>query len=332
MNPPRSHFLLVLSLLVLGTVIAAAQQPPRINVLESYRRQDPTGRGTFHRFGLLRELDNTASLSAAAGEREPSEAEKAGWYQSMGDILSMQFRANSMLFASDNIFNTEEDEISDTQFAQFVGVSIDATFNDTWSLTNSFDQAWFWHGKGANSANDFFTSTFRQALNYTKFLFNNKASLTIPLSWQFSRLYNRSTGNRTLDTYTYGAAAEFSWFLKPWLIPTFSYQYSYLDSGSPTGFVADKHKHDFNLGLTFIPFEGKRFFIVPSVQYSHEDFTDAGGRRDNAWTPTLTVSWQPLEFLAVDAVGSYTDSDSTLAGSNFDALTGTLFVRLFYNW
>lgn len=316
--------------MVLGTAMASAQVAPRVNVIESYRRQDPTGLGSFHRSGLFRELGN--SLSAAAGEREPTEAEKKGWYQSFGDVLSMQFRANTMFFASDNIFNTEEDEISDTQLAQFVGVSIDAQFNEHWKLANSFDQAWFWHGKGANSANDFFTSTVRQQLNYERLLFNDKVSMTIPLSWQFSRLYNRSTGNRTLDTFSYGAATEFSWFLKSWMIPTFAYQYSYQDSGSPAGPVADKHKHDFNLGLTLIPFEGKRFYIIPSVQYSHEDFIDAGGRRDNAWTPTLTVSWQPLDFLAVDAVGSYTDSDSTLAGSNFDALTGTVFLRLFYNW
>lgn len=316
--------------MVLGTAMASAQVAPRVNVIESYRRQDPTGLGSFHRSGLFRELGN--SLSAAAGEREPTEAEKKGWYQSFGDVLSMQFRANTMFFASDNIFNTEEDEISDTQLAQFVGVSIDAQFNEHWKLANSFDQAWFWHGKGANSANDFFTSTVRQQLNYERLLFNDKVSMTIPLSWQFSRLYNRSTGNRTLDTFSYGAATEFSWFLKSWMIPTFAYQYSYQDSGSPAGPVADKHKHDFNLGLTLIPFEGKKFYIIPSVQYSHEDFIDAGGRRDNAWTPTLTVSWQPLDFLAVDAVGSYTDSDSTLAGSNFDALTGTVFLRLFYNW
>ncbi len=329
----RCQLFLIFALVFgLGTTMASAQLAPRVNIIESYRRQDPTGLGSFHRFGLFRELGNSNSLAAAAGEAGPSEAEKRGWYQSFGEVFSMQFRANTMFFASDNIFNTEEDEITDTQLAEFVGVSIDAQFNDNWKLTNSFDQAWFWHGKGAHSANDFFTSTFRQALSYERLLFNDKVSLTVPLSWQFSRLFNRSTGNRTLDSYTYGLATEFSWFLKSWMIPTFSYQYSYIDSGSPAGFVADKNKHDFNLGLTFIPFEGKRFFIIPSVQYSHEEFIDAGGRRDNAWTPTLTVSWQPLDYLAVDAVGSYTDSDSTIAGSNFDALTGTVFVRLFYNW
>lgn len=326
-----SRFLLLsIAVLTLGAGLVHAQVPPRNALIESYRRQDPTGRGSFHRFGLFRELEN--SLAAEAGlATEPTQEEKAGWKQSLGEILSMQFRANSMFFASDNIFNTEEDEITDTQFAQFVGVSLDAQFNDHWKLANSFDQAWFIHGKGANSANDFITSTFRQALSYERLLFNDKVSMTVPLSWQFSRLFNRSTGDRTLDTYTYGLATEFSWFLKSWLIPTFSYQYSYQDSGSPQGPVPDKHKHDFNLGFTFIPFEGKKFFIIPSVQYTHEQFVGLV-RRDNAWTPTLTLSWQPLDFLAVDAVGSYTDSDSTLQGSNFDALTGTVFVRLFYNW
>lgn len=329
----RKYCLLLLSLTSLGTTVASAQVPPRLSLIESYRRQDSTGQGSFHRNGLFRELENSNSLAAQAGlDAEPTQAEKAGWTQSLGEVLSMQFRANSMFFASDNIFNTEEDEITDTQFAQFVGVSLDAQFNERWKLANSFDQAWFLHGKAQNSANDFITSTFRQALSYERLLLNDKVSMTIPLSWQFSRLFNRSTGDRTLDSWTYGVATEFSWFLKSWFIPTFSYQYSYIDSGSPQGFVGDKHKHDFNLGLTFIPFEGKRFFVIPSVQYAHEQFIDAAGRRDNAWTPTLTVSWQPLDFLAVDAVGSYTDSDSTLAGSNFDALTSTLFVRLFYNW
>lgn len=322
--------LLVLAVTVLGTSLASAQVPPRLSLIESYRRQDATGQGSFHRRGLFREMEN--SLAAQAGlTPAPSEVEKPAWRQSLGEILSVQFRANSMLFSSDNIFNTEEDEQTDTQFAQFVGVSLDAQFNDHWKLTNSYDHAWFIHGKAENSANDFITSTFRQALNYERLLFNDKVSLTVPLSWQFSRLFNRSTGARTLDTYTYGLATEFSWFLKSWLIPTFSYQYSYNDSGSPLGPVPDKHKHDFNLGFTFIPFEGKKFFMIPSVQYSNEQFIGTV-RRDNAWTPTLTMSWQPLDFLAVDAVGSYTDSDSTLTGSNFDALTGTLFVRLFFNW
>lgn len=322
--------LLLLAATVLGTEFASAQAPPRLSVIESYRRQDATGQGSFHRRGLFRELDN--SLSAAAGlNNEPSPTDQSRWTQSLGEVLSMQFRANSMLFSSDNIFNTEEDEQTDTQFAQFLGVSLDAQFNEHWKLTNSYDHAWFIHGKAENSANDFITSTFRQALSYERFLFNDKVNLTVPLSWQFSRLFNRSTGARTLDTYTYGLATEFSWFLKSWLIPTLSYQYSYNDSGSPLGPVPDKHKHDFNLGMTFIPLEGKKLFIIPSVQYSHEQFFGTV-RRDNAWTPTLTVSWQPLDYLAVDAVGSYTDSDSTLTGSNFDALTGTLFLRLFFNW
>lgn len=322
--------LLFLVLTVLGSSIASAQVPPRLSLIESYRRQDATGQGTFHRRGMLRETEHT--LAAQAGLTQgPSEVERAAWTQSIGEILSMQFRANSMLFASDNIFNTEEDEITDTQFAQFIGISLDAQFNEHWKLTNSYDHAWFIHGKAENSANDFITSTFRQALSYERLLFNDKVSLTVPLSWQFSRLFNRSTGNRTLDTYTYGLATEFSWFLKSWLIPTFSYQYSYNDSGSPVGAVPDKHKHDFNLGFLFIPFEGKKLFMIPSVQYSHEQFFGTV-RHDNAWTPTLTMSWQPLDYLAIDAVGSYTDSDSTLSGSNFDALTGTLFVRLFFNW
>lgn len=317
---------------IAGTELAQAQTPRRLSVLESYRRQDATGRGSFHRRGMFRELENSNTLAAESGVlAQPSSGEQFNWTQTFGEIFSMQFRANSMFFASDNIFNTEEDEETDTQFAQFLGASLNAQFNDHWKMENTFDQAWFLHGKAEHSANDFITSTFRQALSYERLLFNDKVSLTVPLSWQFSRLFNRSTGNRTLDTWIYGVATEFSWFLKPWLIPTFSYQYSYNDSNSPQGFVADKHKHDFNLGLTFIPFEGKQFFIIPSVQYTHEQFIGVT-RRDNAWTPTLTVSWQPLDFLAVDAVGSYTDSDSSLQGSNFDALTHTVFLRLFFDW
>lgn len=330
MQRPVLSRLLCLSLLV--APLAGAADPPRLSLIESYRRQDPTGRGSFHRFGLFRELDNSQSLAAEAGlEPEPTEQEKAGWAQSLSKMLSMQFRAHSMLFASDNIFNTEQDAQSDSQFAQFVGVSLDAQLSEHWKLGNSFDQAWFLHGKSENSGSDFVTSTFRQALSYDRYLFNNKVGLTVPLSWQFSRLSNRSTGNRTLDTWSYGAATEFSWFLSEKVIPTFSYQYSFQDSGSPQGPVSDKHKHDLNLGLTLIPIPDVRFYVIPSVQYSHEHFSQAE-RRDNAWTPTLTLSWQPLGFLAVDAVASHTDSQSTLRNSSFDALTGTLFVRLFYNW
>ena len=103
-------------MLTFGEGLVHAQAPPRTALIESYRRQDPTGRGSFHRFGMFRELEN--SLAAEAGlATEPTQEEKAGWKQSLGEILSMQFRANSMFFASDNIFNTEEDEITDTQLA-----------------------------------------------------------------------------------------------------------------------------------------------------------------------------------------------------------------------
>lgn len=312
--------------------LVSAQQPPRANLIESYRRQDPTGRGSFHRFGLFRELENSNSLAAQAGLTDEQAEEKSEWFQDLGGILSAQARANSMFFASDNIFNTENNEERDIQFAQFAGVSLDAQFTEKWKLATSYDHAWFWHGKGQNAANDFITSTARQALSYERFLFNNKAALTVPLSWQFSRLFNRGSGDRTLDTWSYGAALEFSWFYKSWMIPTLSYQYSYQDSGSPQGPVPDKHKHDINLGVTFIPIEGTKFFIIPSVQYTHEQFFGVQRRRDNAWTPTLTASWQPLDFLAFDAVGSYTDSDSTLRGASFKALTGTLFARIFFNW
>jgi len=71
--------------------------------------------------------------------------------------------------------------------------------------------------------------------------------------------------------------------------------------------------------------------VIPSVQYSHEDFRE-GGRKDDAWTPTLTLSWSPLKFLAFDAVASYTDSSSNIKGSSFDAVTTTVFARLFLNW
>ncbi|CAN5679072.1 hypothetical protein BH11VER1_BH11VER1_16340 [soil metagenome] len=308
---------------------SASQQ--RGAIIESYRRQDWTGRGSFHRIGMLESQEQSIGLASDAnllnqGTEATTEviAETA-----ISKMLTLQVNTKSMFFGSDNIFNTENFAQSDGQYAQFVGVALDAQFNENWKLSTTFDQAWFYHFKDEHAAADFRTSTVRQALSYDRFILNNKASISIPLNWQYSDLYNRQTGNRILSTWQFGTGVDFAWFAKSWIIPTFGYAYSYQDATGPIN-PADKHKHDFNLGMTFIPIKDKRFFIIPSVQYSRENFSDS--RQDNAWTPTLTASVQPLKWLAVDLVSSYTDSSSNALGSSFNAFTNTAFIRLFWNW
>ncbi len=50
------YLLLSIAVLTLAAGLVHAQVPPRNALIESYRRQDPTGRGSFHRFGMFREL------------------------------------------------------------------------------------------------------------------------------------------------------------------------------------------------------------------------------------------------------------------------------------
>lgn len=308
---------------------AANASVPRRALIESYRRQDWTGRGTFHRLGMLEEQQSSLGLAEDAGLLNAAVAGAADESQAvaLSDMLTLQVNVRSMFFGSDNIFNVETGRERGGQFAQFAGLQLDVQFDEHWKLTTSYDHAWFWHLKHEHAGQDFITSTTRQALSYDRFIFNNKASISIPLSWQYSALFNRASGDHLLDTWQYGTGLEFSWFAKPWLIPTFSYLYFW--QASDLGGPVDKHKHDFNLGLTFIPFKDKKFFVIPSVQYSHEDFARIG-RADDAWTPTLTASWQPLKWLAVDLVGSYTDSRSDTPGASFKAMTGTAFIRLFW--
>lgn len=308
---------------------AAAQQ--KKSLIESYRRQDWTGRGSFHRIGMLEDQEQTIGLATDANllnQGTEATPEVTG-ETSLSKMLTLQVNAKSMFFGSNNIFNTETDPQTDGQYAQFVGVLLDAQFNEHWKLSTTFDQAWFFHFKKEHAIADFRTSTVRQTLSYDRFILNNKASISIPMSWQYSDLYNRKTGDRTLSTWQYGTGVDLAWFAKTWLIPTFGYAYSYQDASGPSN-PADKHKHDFNLGVTFIPIKDKKFFIIPSVQYARENFSD--GRHDNAWTPTLTASIQPLKWLAVDLVSSYTDSRSDAAGSSFDAFANTAFIRLFWDW
>lgn len=331
---------------IAGIFSAEAQSGLGVSAVESYRRQDWTGQGTYHRLGLIREqnralsgLEEEVSLSATGISStvdsyepkktldEPTKA--AGFLDVINQYVSLQGRANSMFFGSSNILNTENDPIQGGQFAQFLGASIDLEYNE-WKFATSYDYAWFRFYDRALAEGDFNTSTFRQALSYEKFFLNNKASYTFQPNWQYSSLVNRASGKQFFQQINYGLNNEFAFFPTPWMIPTFSYNFSYLDADVPLQ-VADKYKHDFNLGVTFIPIQDFRLFISPSVQFSTE--SNVGITRvDNSWTPTLAVTIQPLDFLAADFVGSYTDSQSSLEGSSFTALTGTILIRAFYRW
>ncbi|GAB4176999.1 MAG: hypothetical protein Fur0032_17090 [Terrimicrobiaceae bacterium] len=338
---------------------AAAQLTRQQSAIESYRRQDWTGKGTYHRLGLIREQDRaidslqqeeetlqedfrpaeeevsatgvTSSVRATEGKKAVlvEEPGQEGFLSVLGEYVSLQGRANSMFFGSTNILNTQSDPIQAGQFAQFVGASIDLEWKEL-KLATSYDYAWFRFYDPGLSDGDFNTSTIRQALSYEKLFFDNKMSYTIQPNWQYTSLLNRSSGDQFFQQWTYGLGNEFAFFPTPWLIPTFSYNFSYLDADVPLA-VADKFKHDFNLGVTFIPFKDFRLFISPSVQFSVE--SNVGIQRmDTSWTPTLAVTVQPLDWLAADFVGSYTDSDSTFDGASFTAITGTILVRAFFRW
>jgi hypothetical protein len=269
-------------------------------------------------------------VKATDGKKTLNEPEEVkGFLSTLNEYVSLQGRANSMFFGSTNILNTQTDPITAGQFAQFLGGSIDLNFHSL-KLATSYDYAWFRFYDRELSTGDFNTSTIRQALSYEWFFLNNKASYTIQPNWQYTSLTNRASGQQFFQQWSYGAGNEFAFFPTPWMIPTFSYNFSYLDADVPLA-IADKFKHDFNLGVTFIPIKDFRLFVSPSIQYSTE--SNVGIRRvDNSWTPTLAVTVQPLDFLAADFVGSYTDSRSTLDGANFTALTGTILVRAFFRW
>jgi hypothetical protein len=354
----RSTFLLALLGVALSAPLAVAQIPRQQSAIESYRRQDWTGKGTYHRFGLIREQDRaiqglnqeeetvredmapaeaevtasglTSTAKGTEGKKTltPTEESK-GFLSMLNEYVSVQGRANSMFFGSSNILNTQSDPIQAGQFAQFLGGSIDLTFHE-WKLATSYDYAWFRFYDPSLAGGDFNTSTIRQALSYERLFFNNKMSYTFQPNWQYTSLVNRASGKQFFQQWTYGVNNEFAFFPTSWMIPTFSYNFSYLDADVPLA-VADKFKNDFNLGVTFIPIKDFRLFISPSVQFSAE--SNVGVKRiDTSWTPTLAITIQPLDFLAADFVGSYTDSRSTLDGASFTALTGTILVRAFFRW
>lgn len=340
---------------VVPTGDALAQITRQQSAIESYRRQDWTGKGTYHRLGLIREQDRAVagldqeeermdgerdglvlsargvqSSVAADGKKTLAAAEDPpGFLDVLNDYVSLQARANTMFFGSSNILNTPTDPIRAGQFAQFLGGSADLTFRD-WKLATSFDYAWFRFYDAALANGDFNTSTIRQALSWERFFLNNRASYTFQPNWQYTSLLNRASGQQFFQQWGYGLNNEFAFFPFPWMIPTFSYNFSYLDADVPLA-VADKLKHDVNLGVTFIPIKDFGLFVSPSVQFSVESNVGIS-RVDTSWTPTLAVTIQPLEFLAADFVGSYTDSRSTLAGASFAALTGTVMVRAFFRW
>lgn len=296
--------------LVVASALGLAAQPFSSAELEAIGRQDLTGQGTFHRIGLMRLQEETVAFLGEIKER-----------------FSGRVRANTMLFASDNLFNTPDNEESGGQLAEFVGASAKFAFTGALKLNTSYDAAFFRHTDDENEESDFDTRTFRQQLNYELSFLDDKLSVDLPLSWQHSEVFAAGDSDALAKIWTYGAGVEVSWFPNSHVLPSFSYNYFLSDPKIGAG----KHKHDFNVGVTFVPLTGTKLFITPSVQYSVEDFKESD-REDTAWTPTLAVSWEPLKFFAIDAVGSYTDSDSSEEFARFDALTGTLFARLFWKW
>jgi hypothetical protein len=295
---------------LLASSLCLSAQPFSSAELEAIGRQDLTGQGTFHRIGLMRLQEDTVAFLGEVKER-----------------FSGQMRANTMLFASDNLFNTPDNEESGGQLAEFIGASARFAFTDALKLNTSYDAAFFRHTDDENEDSDFDTRTFRQQLSYERSFLDDKLSVDLPLSWQHSEVFAAGDSDALAKIWTYGTGVEISWFPNSYVLPSFSYDYFLSDPKVGAG----KHKHDFNLGVTFVPLPGTKLFITPSVQYSHEEFKKSD-RRDTAWTPTLAVSWEPLKFFAIDAVGSYTDSDSSEESARFDAITGTLFARLFWKW
>jgi len=351
----------VMVLLVSGfSLNASAQLTLQQSAIESYRRQDWTGEGTYHRLGLIREqnravgqLENEEATvgenqapaelevraqgirSAAEGKTAVGTDSKAAagtppaFLEGLREYVSLQGRANTMFFGSTNILNTTDNPIQAGQFAEFLGASIDFKYKN-WKLATGYDYAWFRFYDAGLAEGDFNTSTLRQALSYETLFWNNKMSYTFQPFWQYTSLVNRSTNRQFFEQWTYGLGNEFAAFPFPWLIPTFSYNFSYLNADVPLD-VADKFKHDFNLGVTFIPIKDFGLFISPSVQFSAESNIGIN-RIDTSWTPTMAVTIQPFNWLAADFVGSYTDSRSTFEDASFTALSGTIMVRAFYRW
>lgn len=95
--------------------------------------------------------------------------------------------------------------------------------------------------------------------------------------------------------------------------------------------MPSKHKHNFNLGVTFTPFKRQKLYLTPSVQYSIEQFIHVV-RTDTLWPPTMTVTWQPLKQLALDVIGIYTKSSSAQDGYSYKVCSGTVYARLFFDW
>ncbi|WP_395735677.1 hypothetical protein [Prosthecobacter sp.] len=316
----RLKVFILLVLAFLTNSLDAATKIRRSNIIQSRLRLLPRGRGTFQ----SAEQQDRQSIAAAAGLNR-------SWHEILSDIFSMQFRTTSMYSVADNIFNTQTDPQSDSQYAQFAGISLDAQFDAHWSLSNAFDQSWYYYGRAENASQDFTASTFSQMLSYERTFLDKKLDLNLPLSWSFSRVFDRATGARTLDSYTYRAATEFSWIVSPRITPAWSYEYFYQTAGSPFDFVPNKHKHNFNLGITFSPFKDRKLYLTPAVQYSMEQFIHLV-RTDKIWTPSVTLSWQPLNYLAFDVVGSYTNSRSTQDGSSYKVASGMVFMRLFFDW
>ncbi len=331
------------SMLFAGLAFAQpTNQPPPTNsfqaIIDSYRRQDWTGSGPYHRPGMYREQRDAVrqyKQLATAGQKpredtdpnsEPEASEPPSWLKELREHVSFEGHGNVQYFRSDNIFNTETAPVTDTQWGYFVGAGVDLNLG-AFQLATTYDQSWYRydHYRGA----DYNVGSVRQGLGYGHPFLDGAVGVNLTPYWQYSELRNAQTGVRFCEQLSYGMNNQIAWYPTRWLIATFSYNFAFEEAQGSE--APDKLRQDFNLGCTLIPIKGVNLYFSPSVQFSHEA-VQGGSRRDNSWTPTASLTYQPLSFLAVDASVSYTDSQSNTQGDSFNALAGTVFVRLFWNF
>ena len=338
---PWMKGLIVAGLLAANITFAqpSNQPPPTINmqaIIDSYRRQDWTGSGPYHRPGMYREQRDAVrqynqfrtaggtSQEDAESDSESQTSETPSWLTELRQHVNFEAHGNMQYFRSDNIFNTESSPLTDTQWGYFMGAGVDLNLG-AFQLATTYDQSWYRYDHYSSA--DYNVGSVRQGLSYGHVFLDGAVGINVTPYWQYSELRNAQSGDRFCEQLSYGMNSQVAWYPARWLIATFSYNFAFEDANG----ASDKLRQDFNLGCTLIPIQGVNLYLSPSVQFSHETVL-GGSRRDNSWTPTASLTYQPLSFLAVDATVSYTDSRSNSQGDNFNALAGTIFVRLFWRF
>lgn len=336
----RRGSLLALLLFLAGALPSSAQLPlgppkdgrfpdgkvPEL-VIESCRRWDTTGNGPPSQQGLYEIVKESTEELGKPLTTEPA-ASTSDFADEFHKYVSVEGRASLMWMGSDNMFNTRDSRTSDSLYALFTGASLDLSFEE-FVLANRYDRAFYRYQRTAFY--DFNSDTVGSSLSRTFWFLDNKLSFTPQMGWEYSEFRLRAGDVMFFRQHAWSTGGLVSYAAADWVSVNLNTTYAFQDV--ITNDSTDKHKVDVGLSASFTPWKDIPLNFTPSFQFSRENFRITP-QENSTYTSSVTASWTPLSFLALDLTGSHSANNASGADvqASYEAMSVTAMLRAFYRW